>query len=97
MLKPLIVFLYYCGVRLGEALQIEWSQVDLKAGLIRLEEEQTKTDEARIVPIPDVLIKKLEPIKPKEGAVFHDRNLRKCWQRACVAVGLGKYRDPKNP
>ena len=28
--KPLIVFLYYCGVRLGEALQIEWSQVNLE-------------------------------------------------------------------
>jgi integrase len=96
-LKPLIVFLYYCGVRLGEALQIEWSQVDLKAGLIRLEEEQTKTDEARIVPLPDVLIKMLEPIKPKAGTVFHDTNLRKSWQKACVAVGLGKYRDPKNP
>src|SRR5208337_3358538 len=37
-LKPLIIFLYYCGVRRGEALQIEWPQVDLDARLIRLEE-----------------------------------------------------------
>jgi integrase len=36
-LKPLVTFLYYCGVRLGEALQIEWLQVDLNAALIRLE------------------------------------------------------------
>ena len=36
-LKPLVTFLYYCGVRLGEACQIEWSQVDLDAALIRLE------------------------------------------------------------
>lgn len=36
-LRPLITFLYYCGVRLGEALQITWPQVDLGAGLIRLD------------------------------------------------------------
>src|SRR5438445_200496 len=36
-LKPLITFLYYCGVRVGEALQITWEQVDLAGGLIRLE------------------------------------------------------------
>jgi integrase len=34
-----------CGVRLGEAKQIEWSQVDLKAALVRLEEDQTKKSE----------------------------------------------------
>lgn len=41
-LKPLVTFLYYCGVRLGEAAQIDWKQVDLPAALIRLEEDQTK-------------------------------------------------------
>jgi len=49
-LRPLITFLYYCGGRVGEALQIEWTQVDLNARLIRLEPEQTKTDEARSAP-----------------------------------------------
>jgi integrase len=39
---PLITFLYYCGVRVGEALQIEWSQVDLDAPLIRLEEARPR-------------------------------------------------------
>jgi integrase len=32
-LKPLITFLYYCGVRVGEALQIQWSQVNLEKRL----------------------------------------------------------------
>jgi len=36
-LRPLVTFLYYCGVRVGEATQIEWSQVDLQGALIRLE------------------------------------------------------------
>jgi integrase len=90
VLKPLITFLYYCGVRLGEALQITWPQLDLKAGLIRLEVEQTKTGEARIVPLPDVLIAMLAPVEPKEGTVFQSTNLRKVWIRACVNVGLGQ-------
>jgi integrase len=49
LLRPVVTFLYYCGVRVGEATQIEWSQADLQGALIRLEGEQTKTSEARIV------------------------------------------------
>jgi integrase len=89
-LKPLVVFLYYCGVRIGEAEQIEWSQVDLPAAVIRLEQEQTKGDTARTVPLPNVLIEMLEMQEPKEGLVFDSTNLRKAWQTACDAVGLGK-------
>lgn len=88
-LRPLITFLYYCGVRLGEAQQITWEQVDLKAALIRLEDEQTKSGEARTVPIPDVLIAMLHTIEPKEGVVFDSTNLRKQWLKACDSVGLG--------
>jgi integrase len=89
-LKPLIVFLYYCGVRIGEAEQIDWSQVDLPAAVIRLEQEQTKADTARTVPLPDVLLGMLALQEPKEGLVFDSTNLRKAWRTACDAVGLGK-------
>ena len=88
-LRPLITFLYYCGVRLGEAKHIEWSQVDLDAKLIRLEEDQTKNEEARNIPLPDVLINMLRRANPKEGPVFDATNLRKAWRRACVSAGLG--------
>jgi integrase len=88
-LRPLITFLYYCGVRLGEAQQVDWSQVDLESGLIRLEEEQAKSGEARTVPIPDVLIEMLKPMELKQGLVFDSTNLRKSWVTACAAVGLG--------
>jgi hypothetical protein len=32
---------HWCGVRKGEAVQIEWPQVELEARPIRLEQEQT--------------------------------------------------------
>jgi len=86
-LKPIVTFLYYCGVRSGEAKQIEWSQIDLKAALVRLEEDQTKNSEARTIPLPDVLVKMMKGIEPKDGTVFDTTNLRKTRQKACSAAG----------
>ena len=87
-LRPLVTFLYYCGVRVGEAVQIEWGQVDLHGALIRLEGEQTKTSEARVVPLPDVLVETLKHVKKKEGLVFNDTNLREEWTVATKAAGM---------
>jgi integrase len=92
-LKPLVTFLYFCGVRLGEAKQIEWSQVNLDDALIRLEGEQTKNSEARTVPLPNVLVKILDQVKDQTGLVFDATNLRKAWHKACVAAGLGKLEE----
>jgi integrase len=88
-LRPLITFLYYCGVRLGEAKQIEWSQVDLDRAVIRIEDEQAKTGEARTVPLPDELIEMLQEVEDKTGTVFDGTNLRKAWNKACDAASLG--------
>lgn len=92
-LKPLITFLYYCGVRVGEAAQITWQQVDLQRAVIQLEPEQTKNASPRTVPIPDRLIAMLEKRTNREGLVFSTTNLRKEWQRACAACGLGTLED----
>jgi integrase len=89
-LRPLVTLLYYCGTRIGEALQIEWAQLDLNARLIRLEPEQTKTDEARVLPLPSVLVGMLTAMKPKTGLAFDGTNLRKAWVNACAACGLGR-------
>jgi integrase len=89
-LRPLVTLLYRCGVRVNEARQIEWTQVDLDKGLIRLLEEQTKTEEERVIPLPSILIMMLREIKPKTGKVFPDTNLRVEWEKACDACGLGK-------
>lgn len=67
-LHPLITFLYYDGVRLGEALQIEWPQVDLERRIIRLHE--TKNDEPRVVPLPSVLVMLLSQIQTEGRSGF---------------------------
>src|SRR5580658_8739918 len=88
-LRPLVTFLYYCGCRIGETLAIEWPQVNLDARLIRLEPEQTKTSEARVLPLPSVLVTMLQAVESKEGRVFDGTNLRKEWMMACHSAGLG--------
>lgn len=87
-LQPLIAFLFLDAVRLSEALAIEWSLVDLDAGIIRLWD--TKNDEPRLIPLPDGLRMMLEEIEPKVGKVFDSTNLRKEWMTACAACGLGR-------
>jgi integrase len=63
--------------------------------MIRLEDDQTKNGEARIIPLPSVMVDMLKQIEPKAGQVFSATNLRKEWARACAAVGLGKTEEMK--
>ena len=90
-----MTFLYWCGTRIGETLAIEWNQVNLDSRQIRLEPEQTKGDEARILPLPSVLVNMLQEVQPKTGKVFDGTNLRKEWMKACSACGLGTLTEVK--
>jgi integrase len=57
--------------------------------LIRLEDEQTKIDEARHGDLAFMLVMMLRDER-KQGRVFDGINLRKEWQKACAACGLGR-------
>jgi integrase len=50
-LKPIIKVAYHTGMRQKEILYLTWGQVDLKDGFILLEPEDTKTKDARLVPL----------------------------------------------
>jgi len=97
-LHPVILFLYWCGGRKGEAFQIQWRQVDLKQGLIELEREQTKNEEARFVPLPPILIDMLSKVQNPEpdALVFDTTGLRTQWALACEKVGEGKREKVKS-
>lgn len=89
-LHPLVIFLYTSGVRLNEAQQITWAQVDLTHRLITLQGEQTKNSDPRIVPIHPHLALLLGELEGEADAcVFSAVNQRVEWQKACVLCGLG--------
>lgn len=49
-LKPILIVAYDTGMRMREVLDLRWSQVSLKDGVIKLSAEDTKTEEARTSP-----------------------------------------------
>jgi len=50
-LRPFVRFLYLTGWRAGEAMNLTWGNVDLDAGVVRLEPGTTKNGEGRTFPI----------------------------------------------
>lgn len=60
-LKPVIEFAYITGWRIAsEVLTLEWRQVDLKGGEVRLDPETTKNRDGRVFPMTDELRSLLE-------------------------------------
>ncbi len=49
-LRPIAEFGYLTGWRISEILSLRWTQVDFKAGIVRLEVGSTKNDEGRVLP-----------------------------------------------
>ena len=52
--RPLFTFLAYTGTRIGEAIHLEWSDVDFANGIIRIREKEgwtTKSREDRAIPM----------------------------------------------
>jgi integrase len=46
-----LVIGFYLGFRRGEILDLRWNQVEFRAGVIRLETQQTKTSQPRTAPL----------------------------------------------
>ncbi|MCY1708344.1 tyrosine-type recombinase/integrase [Pannonibacter sp. SL95] len=67
-MKPLIIFMLYTGARSGEALYLDWSQVDLDRREVQF--VQTKNGEARGVPLHSRVVEALSALKHRTGSVF---------------------------
>jgi integrase len=99
-LRPLFVMLLGTGMRLGEALRLEWNDVDLEHGFLRI--RITKTDEPRWVVLAANVRAELERWKatiPGERYVFpgrrrrdgthtHISQVKHGWASLCAAAGV---------
>jgi integrase len=67
-LRSLIIFMLYTGARAGEALWLDWSNVDL--GRAHVIFPKTKNGDARGVPLHPRVVSALANLKHREGGVF---------------------------
>jgi len=103
-LKLPVTIGFYTGMREGEILGLDWSQIDFLRSVICLREGETKNDEAREAPIVAQLRTLLEERHAKrqpdcpyvcyridrKGHAVKVESFRKAWYSSCVRCGLGK-------
>jgi integrase len=107
-LRLLVTFLLYTGARIGEALWLNWRQVDLGRGHVSF--LKTKNSEARGVPLHQDVIVELANLKYREGEVFRKPNgqpyvrprsmtdtsagsrISTAFRRACRRAGIENFR-----
>ena len=96
-LQDPITFLYFSGRRLGEMKALEWRDVDLAGGSVRLHPEISKSKDGRLLPLSGELLEIMERAharrRPDCPFVFHRDgepigDFRKAWATACKAAGL---------
>lgn len=98
-LKPILLVAFDTGMRKSEVLNLRWSQLDLEAGAVRLEAEDTKTDEPRVVYLTERVLATLaeQPrllaidrdfvfVNPATGKPWQD--IQAAMERAREASGL---------
>jgi integrase len=68
-LRPLVIFLLGTGARVGEALWLDWANVDLDKRQVTF--PKTKNGEARSVPLHGRVVDALAALPYRVGDVFH--------------------------
>jgi integrase len=71
-LRPLVRFMFRCGVGTGNALDMQWSQVDLDERFVTIERFKGGKHIVREVPLPDDVHADLTALPNKVGYVFLD-------------------------
>lgn len=111
--KVLLIFLLYTGCRAGEAVWLDWANVDLQRAQVTFID--TKNGDTRSVPLVPRVVAALANIKGRTGEVFRKPNgkayerpkkmddtsagkrIRKAFEGAVQRAGLGEWVPHKNP
>jgi integrase len=102
-LRPVIQAMMATGMRPGEVLNLRWDRIDLKDRFIRLRAEDTKSGQARSIPVSDALMDVLRalPRNLHDNHVFlyEGRSMgrvERSFKAACGAVGIVYGRSDPN-
>jgi integrase len=75
-LQPLLIFLVCTGARIGEAIYLDWQDVDLTGARAIFWPDQTKSGQRRNAYLPPRVVAALANLPHREGAVFlSDRDI----------------------
>lgn len=99
--KVPLIMAYWTGMRAGEVLKLQWDQLDMEQGLLRLEPGTTKNNQGRLLPLTKEVVEALWQWRqatlrryPTCVWVCHYRGKRlrqvprKRWIKACDRAGL---------
>jgi integrase len=96
-LRSVLIMAWETGMRRGEILNLKWEKIDMRAGVIKLSGEQTKSGKGRTVPISPVLKTTLKSTPRISGWVFNYkgkqlRDIRTGFTRACIGGDIHDFR-----
>ncbi len=105
-MKPIVLMAYLTGMRRGEILNLEWTQIDLFGGFIDLEADDTKTEEPRRIyfnslpQLKSLIIDAERNKKAKQKLVFvmpegHSVsrvNISRVFRKVCTKASVAPYR-----
>ena len=96
-LKPVVTFAYSTGWRKEEIAGVQWNQVDLREGIVRIEPRKTRNREGRTAYLEPELLEMMKDLHRKRRLgcpyVFNLRrrkigDFRIVWRRACWEAGV---------
>lgn len=90
-IRPVIALGLFAGLRIAELERLDWSEVHLDLGKVRIRAAKAKSARNRIVPIPENLAAWLRQSARRTGSVWpesHQRG-RKMMEAAHLAAGFG--------
>ena len=88
-LRPLLIFLIGTGCRMSEALELDWSGVDLRGSRAVVWQKQGNE---RHIDLPPVVVAALDALPHREGRVFRPGGRRRVRKPDGAKVGTA-YRD----
>ena len=95
---PLLMFLFYQGVRIGETLSITWGQIDLNEGVFLPDAAKNKTGNKDPKPLQKDVVKILSRVPQTSDRVFEDvrsdgkhpeKLFEKAFRKAMLKLGYG--------
>ena len=97
-LRPMVILAYTTGMRRGEILGLRWDQLDLGFKVIKLTPEDTKTNDAREIPLDDALVEVLKAVTRLLGCPFvftlkrkPIKDIKTAFDRACIDAGIQNF------